>query len=38
LFAAALTGIVVGMLVEQHRSHSLALSPEAKQRVSGEGD
>ncbi len=38
LFAAALTGIVVGMLVEQRRPHPLAPSPETKQRVSREGE
>jgi 4-azaleucine resistance transporter AzlC len=37
LFAAAITGIVIGMLVEQRRPHPLPPSPETKQRVSGEG-
>jgi 4-azaleucine resistance transporter AzlC len=38
LFAAAMTGIVIGMLVEQRQPHPLIPSPETKQRVSGEGE
>ncbi len=38
LFAAAITGIVVGMIMEQRQPHPLTPSPETKQRLSGEGE